>query len=115
MHERNKRITFMHSFTLSGVEDVLPSGTYSVETREERAGLFWFLKSRHTSTWIQICRTPGIGGFLLTVNVDPQELKAALVTDTMTGFDRRSDRVAPAPRSSPDLLKTAASTVENWL
>jgi hypothetical protein len=62
---------------------VQPSGTYSVETRQEDAGFFSFLKANRTSTWIRVCRNPGIAGVLNMVKIDPLDLQAALVRDTM--------------------------------
>jgi hypothetical protein len=61
---------------------VQPSGTYSVEMRQEDAGFFSFFKATSTSTWIRACRIPGIVGGLQVVNIDPLDLVAALVRDT---------------------------------
>lgn len=57
------------------------SGSYSVETREDGAGFFSFLNAKRTSTWIQVCRDPGISGVLHMVNIDQADLVAALVRD----------------------------------
>jgi hypothetical protein len=80
---RNRRVTFKRPFALEGLEGVQPSGTYSVEAREEHAGFFSFLKAKRTSTWIRICRNPGIAGVLQNVNVDPLDLAAALIRDAV--------------------------------
>lgn len=83
MRARDKRVTFLRPFTLDGLEGVQPSGTYSVEIRQEDAGFFSFLKTKRTSTWIRICRNPGIAGVLEIVKIDPLDLQAALVRDAV--------------------------------
>ena len=83
LRKSNRRVTFLRPFILDGLEGVQPSGTYSVETRQEDAGVFSFFKAKSTSTWIRVCRNPGIAGVLNMVKVDPLDLQAALVRDTM--------------------------------
>lgn len=83
LRKSNRRVTFLRPFILDGLEGVQPSGTYSVETRQEDAGFFPFLKAKSTSTWIRVCRNPGIAGVLNTVKIDPLDLQTALVRDTM--------------------------------
>lgn len=80
----DKRVSFRKPFVLMGVGGVQPCGTYSVETREEHAGFFSFLNVKRTSTWLRICRNPGIGGVLQTVNIDPLDLAAALIRDAVS-------------------------------
>lgn len=94
---RNKRVTFMRPFTLEGLEGVHPCGTYSVETRDERTGPFSFLNGKRTSTWIRICRNPGIGGVLTMVNIDPLNLAAALSQDAMSGVEVAGASLQKAP------------------
>jgi hypothetical protein len=73
----------MRPFVLKGLDGPQPNGTYSVETRKERAGFFSFLKTKRTSTWIRISRTPGIAGVLQVVSIDPLDLQAALMRDAV--------------------------------
>lgn len=80
---RAKRVSFKRPFVLKGLEGVQPSGTYSVETHEEHAGYFSFLNAKRTSTWIRICRNPGIAGVLQSVNIDPLDLAAGLIRDAV--------------------------------
>jgi len=80
--KENRRVTFKSPFTLSGVDGVIPSGSYSVETRNEAKGLFSFLKTSRTSTWIRISRNHGISGILQAIKIDPTELSIALKSDT---------------------------------
>jgi hypothetical protein len=80
-HVRSRRVTFIRPFVLVGLKGVQPSGTYSVETRDERVGFWWFLRANLTSTSIRVCRNPGVAGVLQTVNIDPLNLADALVRD----------------------------------
>lgn len=83
MRIHDKRVSFRRPFVLKGLEGVQPSGTYSVETHEEHARFFSFLNAKRTSTWIRICRNPGIAGVLQSVNIDPLDLAAALIRDAV--------------------------------
>jgi hypothetical protein len=83
MRALTKRVTFIRPFVLKGLEGVQPSGTYSVETREGRAGFFSFLNAKRTSTSIRVCRNPGICGVLQEVEIDPLDLAAALMRDAV--------------------------------
>lgn len=88
----SKRVTFIRTFVLKGLEGAQPPGSYSVETREGYAGFFSFLKPKRTSTWIRICRNPGTGGFLQMVNIDPLDLQTALIRDAVSG---RAETTSP--------------------
>lgn len=79
----NKRVKFVKPFFLEGLQGVQPSGTYNVETRDERTGFFWFFYAKRMSTWIWVCRNPGIDGVLQVVNIDPLDLQTALMQDAM--------------------------------
>jgi hypothetical protein len=79
--KRSKRVTFLRPFVLKALEGVQPSGTYSVETRDDHTRFLPFLEANRTSTWIRVCRRPGIAGVLQVVNIDPLDLAAALVRD----------------------------------
>ena len=74
----NKRVKFVKPFFLEGLQGEQPSGTYRVETRNERTGFFALFKAKQTSTWIRVCRNYGIGGILQIVNVDSLDLANAL-------------------------------------
>ena len=76
-----KKVTFKRPFILKGVKGVNPSGTYSVETRVDHVGLFSFRTAARTSTWIHICRTPGVRGVVQVARIDPLDLDAALRQD----------------------------------
>lgn len=80
------RVAFRRPFVLKGLKGVQSPGTYSVETHEERLGIWSFLigKGRSTkTTWIRICGNRGIGGILKSVELDPTDLAAALKMDAL--------------------------------
>jgi hypothetical protein len=77
-----KKVTFKKPFILKGIDGVNRSGIYSVETRVDHVGFFSFRKAGRTTTWIRICRTPGVRGVLQVVNIDPADLSAALLLDS---------------------------------
>ena len=77
-----EKVTFKRPFILKGTEGVNPSGTYSVETRVDHVGFLSFRKAGRTTTWIRICRTPGVRGVIQVVNIDPADLSAALLQDS---------------------------------
>jgi len=80
---RDKRVTFTRPFELRGLDGIQPSGTYSVATHEDGAGFFPLSKAKRLSTWIRVCRNPGIAGAVEHVNIDPGELTAALLRDAL--------------------------------
>ncbi len=80
---RSRRVTFTRPFVLKGLKGVHPPGTYSVETHQDLVGFFSFFKANGTSTWIRVCRNPGIDGVL--VNIEPLDLSAALTRDAAPG------------------------------
>jgi hypothetical protein len=80
----NKRVKFVKPFFLEGLQGEQPSGTYSVETRNERTGFFALFKAKQTSTWIRISQNPGVDGVLQIVNVDPLDLQTTLMRDVMS-------------------------------
>jgi hypothetical protein len=72
------------------LDGLLPSGTYSVETRRDRSSLLALFASNRTSTWMRICRNPGVFGSIEHIQIDPRDLDAALAQDA--SFESRSER-----------------------
>ena len=68
-----KLVTFQHSFSLAGVEETLPAGTYTVETVEETLENLSFVAYHRLSTTIIL---PAKGGEQW-VAIDPHDLEAA--------------------------------------
>ena len=77
----SKTITFTHPFNLSGMDEVQPAGTYTVETDEELLQTSSLPAYRRIST---LMRLPARSiGTMLTqiVETDPVELARALARD----------------------------------
>jgi hypothetical protein len=83
MPERITRrsVTFLHPFTLIGVDGVQPAGTYTIETVEEPLANLSFIAYRRVSTTIVL---PSIDAPTLrreVVIIDPRDLEAAQKRD----------------------------------
>jgi hypothetical protein len=76
-----KTVTFRRLFVLGGFDEVLPAGTYSVETDEELLEGISFPAYRRILTLIHLHAKPGHPGLTQTLTVDPNELDAALKRD----------------------------------
>ncbi len=79
----SKLITFRKPFTLSGLVEIQPPGTYTVRTEEEMLDTLSF------AGWRQICCTIVLhrDGGVEYAAIDPQELREALVRDGDQGTD----------------------------
>jgi hypothetical protein len=76
-----KTITFRRPFSLSAVDKVLPSGTYTVDTDEERIDGLSFLANRRIATLLHLPSMSSRVGVTEIVTIDPLELEAALKRD----------------------------------
>lgn len=91
MPERNVRtsVTFLHPFTLVGVEGEQPAGTYTVETTEEPVDGLSLLAYRRVSTTI-VLPSPEYGmASRQLVTIDPRDLEAAQLRDAETARQAR--------------------------
>jgi hypothetical protein len=83
MKERITRrsVTFLHPFSLDGVDGVQPAGTYTIETVEEPLGNLSFIAYRRVSTAIVLpsSNTPALRRQVVTI--DPRDLEAAQKRD----------------------------------
>ena len=70
-------VTFHRPFTLSALGGVQPAGSYTVRTEEERLDTLTVDAWRQTGCIIVLHR----GGAEEHVDIDPQELRAALARD----------------------------------
>jgi hypothetical protein len=76
-----KSVTFTQPFSLSGIDEVQPAGTYTVETDEELLPGLSFPAYRRIATLI-LLRSRGGGRIVEEVaNIDPLELQAAQERD----------------------------------
>jgi hypothetical protein len=77
----SRTVTFMHPFDLSGVDEVQPAGTYTVETDEELLQTLSLPAYRRISTLMRLPARPT--GTMLTqiVEINPLELAALMAKD----------------------------------
>ncbi|WP_246337246.1 hypothetical protein [Azospirillum oleiclasticum] len=71
-------------FTVQGLEEKQPPGTYVVETDEELIESLSFPVYRRTATWIRLPRHPGSPGLAQTALVDPDELDEAVAPSSLS-------------------------------
>lgn len=77
-------VTFEHAFTLSNLNEILPSGTYEVETDEERLEGLSFEAYRRTLTVIHLPSLTGNPDMTRALSIDPDDLEAAIQKDRAT-------------------------------
>ena len=83
MRTIRKNITFRRPFSLSGIDEVQPAGTYTVETNEELIESLSFPAWRRTATVFLLPQAPGSGGMSQDLDIDPRELEAILESDAL--------------------------------
>ena len=76
-----KSVTFTRAFSLSGIDEVQPAGTYTVETDEELLPGLSFPAYRRVATLIFLRSRRGGSIVEEVANVDPLELQAAQERD----------------------------------
>jgi hypothetical protein len=75
-----KNVTFTQPFSLSGIDEVQPAGTYTVETDEELLPGLSFPAYQRIAT-LMVLRSRGGGPVVEVANIDPLELQAAQERD----------------------------------
>ena len=83
MNERTTResVTFLHPFSLAGIDEILEAGTYIVETLEEAIEGLSFVAYRRVTTTI-VTAAKGYGqGARQVITIDPRDLEAAQEED----------------------------------
>jgi hypothetical protein len=94
----SKTVTFLHPFNLTGMDNVQPAGTYTVETDEELLEPLSFPAYRRIST---LMRLPARSrGAVLTqiVETNPVELARALARDA------QPEQAVPQPAHSEAIM-----------
>ena len=76
-----KSVTFRKPFTLKSVDEVLPAGTYTVETDEEPVENISFLAYRRISTVLFVPGKPGERVLERMLTINPNELDDAMERD----------------------------------
>jgi len=85
MRTTSSTVTFIHPFTLSGMDEERPAGTYTVETDEELLQTSSLPAYKRVSTLIQLPARPKGPMVTQIVEVNPLELAAALAIDAQPG------------------------------
>ena len=82
MRTSQKTVTLRRPFSLSGLDEMQPAGTYTVETSEELLEGLSFPAWRRTGTVI-LLRPQGGGGLGQDLEIDPAELEAVEDSDAL--------------------------------
>jgi hypothetical protein len=81
MRTTSRTVTFIHPFNLSGMDKEQPAGTYTVETDEELIQTLSLPAYKRISTLIRLPARPRSTMVTQIVEINPQELAAALTRD----------------------------------
>ena len=81
----SRNVVFSHPFTLSGVDELQPAGSYTVETDEELIQALSFSAYRRVATWLKLAQGQGGKGMIEIAQVDPAELEFLLARDANLG------------------------------
>ena len=81
MRTTSRTVTFIHPFNLSGMDKEQPAGTYTVETDEELLRTLSLPAYKRISTLIRLPARPRSTMVTQIVEINPQELAAALTRD----------------------------------
>jgi hypothetical protein len=76
-----RTVTFQNPFVLRSFDEVLPAGTYSVETHEEPLEGISFAAYRRVLTLIHLHAKPGHPAVTQVLKIDPNDLDTALMRD----------------------------------
>jgi len=77
----SKTVTFKRPFVLPGFSEVLPAGSYIVETDEELMGGISFLAYRRILTLLHLPAKSGNSSLTRSLTIDPNDLEEALKRD----------------------------------
>jgi hypothetical protein len=82
-----KTITFFRPFSLQGLDETQPAGTYTIQTDEEPIEGLSFLAYRRIATVIFVPLRHGGTGSFQAIPVIPEALDAAQVQDASASHD----------------------------
>ena len=77
-------VTFAHPFTLGELNEVLPSGTYDVETDEDLIEGLSFQVYRRVQTLFHVPDKSGMPGLARTLTIHPDALDDAMERDALS-------------------------------
>ena len=86
MRTNSRIVTFTRPFTLRGVDEAQPAGSYTVETDEELLPTLLHAAHRRTTTWLTVPSHATKTGTTQIISIDPIELEAALARDAPGGW-----------------------------
>lgn len=81
MHTRKKSVTFLRDFKLGSLAEILPAGTYEVESEEDVLDEMFLPDCLRTSVLIHLQPTVASPGLSRTLTILWRELEAALIGD----------------------------------
>lgn len=82
-HRTTRKVTFRHSFWLSGFEQPQPAGSYTIGTEEEPPDRLSITAWQNVPTTIRLCRY----GTSEHVSIDAKELRDVLLRDGDRSLD----------------------------
>ena len=83
----SKAITFAHPFSLAGLDEIQPAGTYTIQTDEEPIEGLSFLAYRRVATVIFLPLHRGGPGSFQAISITPEALDAAQARDASEHHD----------------------------
>jgi hypothetical protein len=83
MRTHRRTVTFRRPFSLSGLDEMQPAGSYTVETNEEMLEGLSFPAWRRTATVILLRPPAGTVGLGQDLEIDPGELEAIEDSDAL--------------------------------
>ena len=86
MRTNSRTVTFSRPFTLTGMDEAQPAGSYTVETDEEQLPILLHTGYRRTTTWLTLPSHEVKTGPTQIISIDPGELETALARDAPGGW-----------------------------
>lgn len=83
----SRTITFRQPFSLVGLDDIQPAGTYTIQTDEEPLEGLSFLAYRRVATVIFLLLGRGGPGSFQAISITPEALDAAQARDASEFHD----------------------------
>lgn len=100
-------VAFAKPFTIGDFDELLPPGTYDVETDEELLEGLSFLAYRRTLTLIHLPATSEHPGLWRTLVIDPNALDAALKRDEASSVSSPERASVQKPSEGPPKTREA--------
>jgi hypothetical protein len=117
VHERTTRksVTFLHPFSLAGIDEKLDAGTYIVETLEELIEGLSFIAYRRVSTTIMTAGKGYSQGARQVVTIDPRDLEAAQEQDAEMEISTGPPGPLCRPIATDEYRRSHQDLLSRWL